>query len=131
MAVSVVPRRTSTPASSTISLEQVGDVSSDGAHRPGQVGTAHRGRRHLGDDVAVRRLHPQVAEREPALLEPLVEPDRVERLERVALQRDAVADAAELGALVDEDHLDAALAQTEGEHAAGDAAADDDDLLDS
>ena len=41
-----------------------------------------------------------------------------------------MADAAELGALVDEHDLDAALAQTEGEHAAGDAAADDDDLRD-
>ena len=67
---------------------------------------------------------------EAALRQPLVDADRVERLERVALQRDAVADAAQLGAQVDEDDLDAALAQAEGEHAAGDAAADDEDASD-
>ena len=38
-----------------------------------------------------------------------------------------MADAAELGAQVDEDHLDAPLAECEREHAAGDAASDDED----
>ena len=54
-------------------------------------------------------------------------PDGVERLERVALERDAVADAAELVAQVDEHDLDARWREAEGQHAAGDAAADDED----
>ena len=71
-----------------------------------------------------------MAEREAALGEPVVDADRLERLERVALQRDAVADAAELGAQVDEDDLDVLLPECEREHAAGDATADDEYALD-
>ena len=56
-------------------------------------------------------LQPQVAEREAALGEPVVDADRLERLERVALERDAVADAAQLVAQVDEHHLDALLGE--------------------
>ena len=51
----------------------------------------------------------------------------MERLERVALQRDAVADTAERLALVDQDDVDVALAKSERQDAAGDAATDDED----
>ena len=110
--------------------EDVGDVAADRAHRPGQVRAAHRRRRDLGDDVAVGRAEPQVAEGEAVLGEPVVDADRLEGLERVALQRDAVADPAEGLAQVDEHDRDATLAQGQGEDAAGDAAADDEDALD-
>ena len=109
--------------------QDVGDVAADRAHGAGQVRAAHRGRRDLGDHVAVGGLEPQVAEREAALGQPVVDADGLERLERVALQRDAVADAAELGAQVDEDDLDALLPECEREHAAGDATADDEDAV--
>ena len=66
----------------------------DGAHRRRQVGAAHRRRRDLHDHVAVGGAHPQLVEGEAALGELVVDPDLVERLERVALQGDAVADAA-------------------------------------
>ncbi len=68
-----------------------------------------------------------MAEGEAALGELVVDADRLEGLERVALQRDAVAHAAQLVAQVDEHHLDALLGEAEGQHAPGDAAADDED----
>ena len=73
------------------------------------------------------RAHPQLVEGEAALGELVVDADGVERLERVALQGDAVADAAELLAELEQDDLDALLGEREGEHATGDAAADDED----
>ena len=84
-------RRTSTPGADHLLGQDVGDVAAHRAHRAGQVGAAHRRRRDLGDDVAVGGLEPQVAEREAPLGQPVVDADRLERLERVALEGDAVA----------------------------------------
>lgn len=57
----------------------------------------------------------------------LEDADGVERLERVALQGDAVADAAERRAQFGDHHLHAALGEGQGQHTTGDAATDDED----
>jgi hypothetical protein len=74
-------------------------------------------------------VQPHDVERHRPGQHPVQDTHGTQRLERVALNRDAMAHTEPLRRDLGELHLDAPLGERETQHASGDAAADDEHLL--